>query len=58
VILTLAEIARRLGTPKSTVWAAAKRGRFNTILSGANVLAELKDVQTYFATNRNSRKKS
>jgi excisionase family DNA binding protein len=56
--LTLAEIARRLGKPRGTVWAAAKRNCFPWTQSGKSVLAELEDVQAYFENNRNSKKKS
>ena len=56
--LSLTEIARRLGMKRGTVWAAKKRNAFKWTQSGKTVLAELEDVKAYFATNRNSKKKS
>ena len=54
--LPLAEIARRLGKKRGTVWAAADRNAFPSFTTEGNRLAELEDVQAYFATNRNSKK--
>jgi hypothetical protein len=56
--LPLAEIARRLGKKRGTVYAAANRNAFLSITTEGNRLAELEDVKHYFENNRNSKKKT